>query len=266
MILDELADYARVRVAKDKEENSIEVLQELCCNSNAHPNCPRFCFEQALRQDGLSFICEVKKASPSKGIIAEHFPYLDIAKQYEQAGADCISCLTEPKWFLGSDKIFTDIREAVHTPMIRKDFTVDAYQIYQAKLMGADAVLLICAILDTKTIASYLELCDNLGLTALVEAHDAAEIQSAVAAGARVIGVNNRNLKDFSVDFSNASRLRDLIPPECIYVAESGVSNAADVAALRQVGADAVLMGEVLMRAKDKASLLAQMRKAGTEA
>ena len=130
-------------------------------------------------------------------MIAKHFPYLEIAKQYEQAGADCISCLTEPKWFLGSDKIFTDIREAVHTPMIRKDFTVDAYQIYQAKLMGADAVLLICAILDTKTIASYLELCDNLGLTALVEAHDAAEIQSAVAAGARVIGVNNRNLKDF---------------------------------------------------------------------
>ena len=266
MILDELADYARLRVAKDCEENSIEVLQELCCNSNAHPNRPRFCFEQALRQDGLSFICEVKKASPSKGVIAKHFPYLEIAKQYEQAGADCISCLTEPKWFLGSDKIFTDIREAVHTPMIRKDFTVDEYQIYQAKLMGADAVLLICAILDTKTIASYLELCDNLGLTALVEAHDAAEIQSAVAAGARVIGVNNRNLKDFSVDFSNASRLRDLIPPECIYVAESGVRNAADVAALRQVGADAVLMGEVLMRAKDKASLLAQMRKAGTEA
>lgn len=266
MILDELADYARLRVAKDKEENSIEVLQELCCNSNAHPNRPRFCFEQALRQDGLSFICEVKKASPSKGVIAKHFPYLEIAKQYEQAGADCISCLTEPKWFLGSDKIFTDIREAVHTPMIRKDFTVDEYQIYQAKLMGADAVLLICAILDTKTIASYLELCDNLGLTALVEAHDAAEIQSAVAAGARVIGVNNRNLKDFSVDFSNASRLRDLIPPECIYVAESGVSCVEDVAALRQVGADAVLMGEVLMRAKDKASLLAQMRKAGTEA
>ena len=266
MILDELADYARLRVAKDCEENSIEVLQELCCNSNTHPNRPRFCFEQALRQDGLSFICEVKKASPSKGVIAKHFPYLEIAKQYEQAGADCISCLTEPKWFLGSDKIFTDIREAVHTPMIRKDFTVDAYQIYQAKLMGADAVLLICAILDTKTIASYLELCDNLGLTALVEAHDAAEIQSAVAAGARVIGVNNRNLKDFSVDFSNASRLRDLIPPECIYVAESGVSCVEDVAALRQVGADAVLMGEVLMRAKDKASLLAQMRKAGTEA
>ncbi len=266
MILDELAGYARVRVAKDKEENSIEVLQELCCNSKAHPNRPHFCFEQALRQDGLSFICEVKKASPSKGVIAEHFPYLDIARQYEQAGADCISCLTEPKWFLGSDKIFTDIRQTVSTPMIRKDFTVDEYQIYQAKLMGADAVLLICAILDTKTIERYLGICEKLGLTALVEAHDEAEIRSAVAAGARVIGVNNRNLKDFSVDFSNAARLRDLIPPECLYVAESGVRNAEDVAALRQVGADAVLMGEVLMRAADKASLLAQMRKAGTGA
>ena len=160
MILDELADYARLRVAKDCEENSIEVLQELCCNSNAHPNRPRFCFEQALRQDGLSFICEVKKASPSKGVIAKHFPYLEIAKQYEQAGADCISCLTEPKWFLGSDEIFTEIRRTVNTPMIRKDFTVDEYQIYQAKLMGADAVLLICAILDTDTIARYLSICD----------------------------------------------------------------------------------------------------------
>lgn len=266
MILDELASYARVRVAKDKEHISLEELQQRCCNSNTPFNRPAFCFEQALKHQGLSFICEVKKASPSKGIIAEDFPYLDIAKQYEQAGADGISCLTEPKWFLGSDTIFTDIRASVHTPMIRKDFTVDEYQIYQAKMMGADAVLLICAILDTQTIERYLGICETLGLTALVETHDEKEIQSAVAAGARVIGVNNRNLKDFSVDFSNVSRLRDLIPPECIYVAESGVRNAADVIALRQVGADAVLMGEVLMRAKDKAALLAQMRKAGAEA
>ncbi|MCD8357128.1 MAG: indole-3-glycerol phosphate synthase TrpC [Clostridia bacterium] len=266
MILDQLADYARIRVAKDTEENSLDVLQELCYNSSSHPSRPQFCFEQALRKDGLSFICEVKKASPSKGIIAQHFPYLDIATEYEQAGADCISCLTEPKWFLGSDTIFTDIRAKVNTPMIRKDFTVDEYQIYQAKLMGADAVLLICAILDTKTIERYLGICDNLGLTALVETHDEAEIKSAVSAGARVIGVNNRNLKDFSVDFSNASRLRDLIPPECTYVAESGVKCAEDVAALKKIGADAVLMGEVLMRAKDKASLLAQMRHAGADA
>lgn len=260
MILDELAAYAQQRVLADKQAHPLEELKQRC---ETVPSRTPFAFEQALRADALSFICEVKKASPSKGIIAPDFPYLDIAKQYEQAGADCISCLTEPKWFLGSDTIFTDIRAAVQTPMIRKDFTVDEYQIYQAKLMGADAVLLICAILDTQTIARYLGICETLGLTALVEAHDAAEIQSAVDAGARVIGVNNRNLKDFSVDFSNASRLRDLIPPESIYVAESGVSCAADVAVLRSIGADAVLMGEVLMRAPDKTALLREMRHAG---
>lgn len=261
MILDELAAYAQQRVLADKQVHPLDELKERC--EAVSPRTP-FAFEQALRGDDLSFICEVKKASPSKGIIAEHFPYLDIAKEYEQAGADCISCLTEPKWFLGSDAIFTDIRAAVQTPMIRKDFTVDEYQIYQAKLMGADAVLLICAILDTQTIEQYLGICETLGLTALVEAHDAKEIQSAVAAGARVIGVNNRNLKDFSVDFSNASRLRDLIPPESLYVAESGVSCVKDVADLRNIGADAVLMGEVLMRAPDKAALLAEMRNAGS--
>ncbi|MGN1015219.1 MAG: indole-3-glycerol phosphate synthase TrpC [Butyricicoccus sp.] len=259
MILDQLADYARVRVARDREQTSLDALKELCAGSTA-PVRPRFCFEDALRRDGLSFICEVKKASPSKGIISESFPYLDIARDYEQAGADCISCLTEPKWFLGSDKIFTDIRSSVKTPMIRKDFTVDEYQIYQAKRMGADAVLLICSILDTQTISRYLEICDTLGLSALVETHDEAEIQSAVSAGAKIIGVNNRNLKDFSVDFSNAARLRDNIPADCLYVAESGVKNQADVAALRQIGADAVLMGEVLMRADNKVELLARMR------
>lgn len=259
MILDEIANYARKRVFIDKQENSLDILQQLC-TTGAAPARPAFCFEQAVRRDGLSFICEVKKASPSKGIIAKNFPYLDIAAEYEQAGADCISCLTEPKWFLGSDQIFTDIRKRVNTPMIRKDFTVDEYQIYQAKLMGADAVLLICALLDTRTIAQYLELCEQLGLSALVETHDETEIRSAVQAGAKIIGVNNRNLKDFSVDFSNAARLRDLIPANCLYVAESGVKTVEDVAALRKIGADAVLMGEVLMRAPDKTALLAQMR------
>lgn len=256
MILDELAAYSRQRVEQDKQ-------QDLLCVSCARGTAPirtPFCFEQALRKDGLSFICEVKKASPSKGVISEDFPYLDIAREYEQAGADCISCLTEPKWFQGSNQIFTDIRDQVSTPMIRKDFTVDEYQIYQAKRMGADAVLLICAILDTPTIARYLGICEELGMSALVEAHDEKEIQSAVDAGAKIIGVNNRNLKDFSVDFSNAARLRDLIPADCLYVAESGVKTPEDVAALRKIGADAVLMGEVLMRAADKSALLATMR------
>lgn len=234
---------------------------------------PRGCFEDALRRPGMSFICEVKKASPSKGVIAEHFPYVDVALTYERAGADCISCLTEPKWFMGSDDIFMGIRESVGTPMIRKDFTVGRgygakdlelgeYQIYQAKLMGADAVLLICSLLDADALRRFLALSEELGMSALVEAHTADEVKMAVDAGARVIGVNNRNLRDFSVDFANAARLRDLIPPDRLYVAESGVKSIDDVAALRRIGADAVLMGEVLMRSDNKADLLAAMRKA----
>lgn len=258
-ILDTIADYARQRVAADQEETCLEVMRELALQGGTADGAA---FQAALKKPGMSFICEVKKASPSKGIIAHEFPYLDIARDYEAAGADCISCLTEPKWFLGSDQIFREIRQAVTTPMIRKDFTVDEYQIYQAKVMGANAVLLICALLDTGTIARYLELCDRLGLAALVEAHDREEIASAVSAGAKIIGVNNRNLKDFSVDFSNAARLRDLIPPEAVYVAESGVTGPGDAAVLKSIGADAALVGEALMRAKDKGAMLASLREA----
>ena len=258
-ILDAIAAHARERVAADRAALPLEELQALCREGG--PNNGE-AFLTALQKPEMSFICEVKKASPSKGVISEDFPYLDVAREYEDAGADVISCLTEPKWFLGSDAIFQAVRRKVSTPMIRKDFTVDAYQIYQARLMGADAVLLICALLDTRTIARYLGICEGLGLAALVEAHDEAEIRSAVSAGARILGVNNRNLKDFSVDFSNAARLRDLIPPECVCVAESGVASPEDVAALKKIGADAVLMGEVLMRAMDKQALLQAMREA----
>lgn len=258
-ILDAIADYARQRVAEDKETISPDTMKELAQQGAAADGAA---FEGALRKPGMSFICEVKKASPSKGIISPDFPYLQIAGEYEAAGADAISCLTEPKWFLGSDQIFQEIRQTAATPMLRKDFTVDEYQIYQAKVLGANAVLLICALLDTKTIARYLELCDRLGLAALVEAHDATEIASAVDAGAVIIGVNNRNLKDFSVDFSNAARLRDQIPPEVLYVAESGVTGPEDAAALKAIGADAALVGETLMRAKDKGAMLAALREA----
>jgi indole-3-glycerol phosphate synthase len=258
-ILDTIAAHARERVWADMEENCLGVMQALAQQGGYGHGQE---FTDALKKPGMSFICEVKKASPSKGLISKNFPYLDIAKEYEQAGADAISCLTEPKWFLGSDQIFQEIRQTVATPMLRKDFTVDEYQIYQAKVMGANAVLLICAILDVKTVARYLELCDQLGLAALVEAHDEREIADAVSAGAQIIGVNNRNLKDFSVDFSNAARLRDKIPPDVIYVAESGVKSPEDVAALKSIGADAALMGEVLMRARDKGALLAAMREA----
>lgn len=258
-ILDTIAAHARERVAKDMERLPLEQLRRQCAQAGAANGAA---FEAALKKPGMSFICEVKKASPSKGIISPEFPYLDIARDYERAGADCLSCLTEPKWFLGSDQIFAQIRSTVSLPMLRKDFVVDPYQIYQARMMGANAVLLICALLDTPILARYLELCRQLGLAALVETHDQDEIASALSAGARIIGVNNRNLKDFSVDFSNAARLRDLIPPEALYVAESGVTGPEDVAALGRCGADAVLMGEVLMRAPDKEKMLRAMREA----
>lgn len=258
-ILDTIAAHARERVAADKTHLPLDELKERC-QEMGKPG--ENSFLAALKRPGMSFICEVKKASPSKGIIAENFPYLDIAREYERAGADAVSCLTEPKWFLGSDEIFRDVRREISLPMLRKDFTVDEYQIYQAKALGADAVLLICALLDGDTLARYLGLVHELGLCALVEAHDGAEISQAVQVGAKVIGVNNRNLKDFSVDFSNAARLRELVPPDRAYVAESGVISPQDVAALKELGADAVLMGEALMRASNKAGLLQAMREA----
>ncbi|MDO5134286.1 MAG: indole-3-glycerol phosphate synthase TrpC, partial [Eubacteriales bacterium] len=219
-----------------------------------------FPFEAALRRPGLSFICECKKASPSKGLITPEFPYLDIAKAYEAAGADCISVLTEPRWFLGKDEYLREIASSVKIPCLRKDFTVDEYMIYEAKVLGASAVLLICSILSPAQIRDYLQLCDQLQLSALVEAHDEAEIDTALEAGARVIGVNNRNLKDFSVDTENSRRLRARIPRDVLFVSESGVRNAGDTARLREIGADAVLIGEALMRAPDKREMLRQLR------
>jgi len=258
-VLDMIAAHARERVAAAKGKIPLEELRALAAQGGP-ANGRAFC--SAVAKPGMSFICEVKKASPSKGVIDPVFHYLQIAEEYAAAGADCISCLTEPKWFLGSDDIFRGIRAAVETPMLRKDFVVDEYQLYEAKVMGANCVLLLCALLDTKTVSRYLEICETLGLAALTEAHDEKEIASAVGVGAAMIGVNNRNLKDFSVDFTNASRLRERIPPDRLYVAESGVQTPADAAALKKIGADAVLMGEVLMRCTDKAAMLAAMREA----
>ena len=255
-ILDALADHARERVAAAKKSVSPEQMRA------AAQALPRgdFSFEKALRAPGVSFICECKKASPSKGLIAPEFPYLDIAREYEAAGADAVSVLTEPKWFLGRDEYLAQIAAAVKIPSPRKDFVVDEYMIDQAKTLGAAAVLLICAILDEPHLCDYIARCDELGLSALVEAHDEAEIETALRAGARIIGVNNRNLKDFSVDTGNSGRLRSLVPDGVLFVAESGVSNAADVAALREAGVDAVLIGEALMRAPDKRAKLAELR------
>ncbi|MCM1115386.1 MAG: indole-3-glycerol phosphate synthase TrpC [Clostridium sp.] len=218
-----------------------------------------FEFEKALKGNTISFICEVKKASPSKGVIAEEFPYLEIAEEYEKAGAACISCLTEPKWFMGSDKYLEEIAHKVSIPVLRKDFTVCDYQIYEAKLLGAKAVLLICALLDTETIRRYISVCDALGMSALVEAHDEDEIQSAIEAGARLIGVNNRNLKDFSVDVNNSTRYRRMIPKDIIFVSESGITSHEDIKVLLDNKTDAVLIGETLMRAENKKAVLEEL-------
>lgn len=255
-ILDQLADHARERVSAAKEKIAPEELKR---RALALPK-GDFAFERALGSPDIAFICECKKASPSKGLIAPEFPYLDIARAYEAAGADCISVLTEPKWFLGDDRYLQEIAGAVQIPCLRKDFTVDAYMIYEARLLGASAVLLICSILEGGQIKEYIEICDSLGLSALVETHDEGEVETALEAGARVIGVNNRNLKDFSVDTDNSRRLRERIPGDVLFVSESGVRCREDVDRLRAIGADAVLVGETLMRATDKRAKLAELK------
>ena len=255
-ILDQLADHARQRV--EAAEQTVP-LAEVKRQALALPK-GDFRLEKALAKPGLSFICECKKASPSKGLIAPNFPYLQIAKAYEAAGAAAISVLTEPKWFLGSDTYLKEITSAVFTPCLRKDFTVDEYMIYEAKLLGASAVLLICAILSDAQLKEYLTVCDALGLSALVEAHDDAEVDRALKAGARILGVNNRNLKDFTVDTENSRRLRTRIPQDVLFVSESGVKTADDVAQLAAIGADAVLIGETLMRAPDKTAKLRELK------
>lgn len=255
-ILDQLAEHARERTEQAKRKVP---LAELKRRAFSLPK-GEFAFEKALQKPEIAFICECKKASPSKGLISPEFPYLQIAKDYEAAGADCLSVLTEPKWFLGSDDYLREIAEAVSLPCLRKDFTVEEYMLYEAKCLGASAVLLICSILTEGQIKEYLGVCDGLGLSALVEAHEESEVGMALRAGARIIGVNNRNLKDFSVDTENSRRLRERIPREVLFVSESGVRTAEDVAKLREIGADAVLIGETLMRAADKKAKLDELR------
>lgn len=255
-ILEQLTEYAKFRVEQAKKAVPLEVVKAKALSSSKG----LFSFENALKTDEISFICECKKASPSKGVITEDFPYLKIAKEYEQAGADCISVLTEPKWFLGKNEYLKQIAGAVVIPCLRKDFVVDEYMIYEAKTLGASATLLICSILSESQLSQYLELCDILGLSALVEVHDEQEIQMALKQGARLIGVNNRNLKDFTVDVDNSRRLRELVPDEVLFVSESGVRSADDVIKLKSIGVNAVLIGEALMRSDDKKAKLAELR------
>lgn len=257
MILETIAASTRRRVEARKQQLPLKELEARARALDANTGFP---FERALKQPGMSFICEVKKTSPSKGLIAPDFPYLQIAREYEAAGAAAISCLTEPEFFQGSDRYLQEIASAVSIPVLRKDFTVDPYQIYEAKLLGASAVLLICTLLTPEELAKDLAIAHSLGLSALVEAHSAKEVEMAQGAGARIIGVNNRNLKDFTVDLTTSIRLRQLVPAKTVYVSESGIRTPADVAALYQNHTDAVLIGETLMRSPNKRAMLDALR------
>ncbi|MCL2718901.1 MAG: indole-3-glycerol phosphate synthase TrpC [Lachnospiraceae bacterium] len=262
-ILQEIAQRTKERIETQKKVLPLDKIIEIV-NSDAANDSPfTFPFEKALKSEDIAFICEIKKASPSKGIIAEKFPYLDIAKEYEAAGAAAISVLTEPFYFMGSDQYLREIADVVSIPLLRKDFTVDSYMIYEAKLLGASAVLLICSILNQDTLADYITIAHGLGLSALVETHSEEEVKMALSAGARIIGVNNRNLKTFTVDITLSERLRSLVPPDVLFVSESGLSTQGDIVKLRETGADAALIGETLMRAADKKAVLASMKFAG---
>lgn len=255
MILDRIVESTQKRVAALKETETVETLK-----AQATKAVQPFLFEQALSGEGIAFICEIKKASPSKGLIAADFPYLEIAREYEAAGADAISVLTEPEFFQGVSAYLTEIRKNVNIPVLRKDFIIDEIQIYESSLMEADAILLIAAILNQQQLESYLQIADSLGLSALVEAHDEAEVKQAIAAGARVIGVNNRDLKTFEVDVENSIRLRQLVPPEICFVSESGIITHKDIEKLQDNGVNAVLIGETLMKSGDKNKKLAELR------
>ena len=256
MILDKIIEATKIRVAQEKQVESPESVKAAAV---ALPVDIGFPFEAALRQQDFNFICEVKKASPSKGIIAEHFPYLDIAKEYEVAGAAAISVLTEPDFFKGDKKYLQEIASTVKIPVLRKDFIIDEYQIYQAKVWGASAILLICACLDVPTLTKFRGLADSLGLSSLVEAHDEHEVQMAIDCGARIIGVNNRNLKDFTVDVQNSVRLRNLVQDDVIFVSESGLETPEDIQVLRDNNIGVALMGETFMRSPNKVEKLAYL-------
>ena len=256
MILDKIIEATKIRVAQEKQVETPEAVKAAAL---ALPSDTGFPFEAALCQQDFNFICEVKKASPSKGIIAEHFPYLDIAKEYEVAGAAAISVLTEPDFFKGDKKYLQEIASTVKIPVLRKDFIIDEYQIYQAKVWGASAILLICACLDVPTLTKFRELADSLGLSSLVEAHDEQEVQMAIDCGARIIGVNNRNLKDFTVDVQNSVRLRNLVQDDVIFVSESGLETPEDIQVLRDNNIGVALMGETFMRSPNKVEKLAYL-------
>lgn len=262
MILDDIAAAVYKRLADDMEKTSLSEMKKAAENMSP---LKKKTFKEALRKSGMSFICEVKKASPSKGTIVDDFPYIEIAQEYEAAGADAVSVLTERDYFKGSIECLRDIAKSIGLPVLRKDFIVEPYQIYEAKAAGASAVLLICALLPQEELTELVDLTRSLDMDALVEAHNKEEISQALWAGADIIGVNNRNLKDFTVSLDTSVNLRRAVPKEIIFVAESGICSAEDISLLRKNRVDAVLIGESLMRSNNKKRTLAALKGVGGE-
>ncbi len=258
MILDDIIAKQKERIKKEKEEKSFDVIkreaEEIALLEN-------FVFEDSLKNKDFAFICEIKKASPSKGVIVENFPYIDIAKEYEKAGASAISVLTEPNFFKGNDKYLQEVARTVKIPVLRKDFIIDEYQIYQAKLIGAAAVLLICGVLEEKTLKSFLNTAKSLKLSCLVETHSQDEIKKALNVGAEIVGINNRDLKTFTVDINTSLKLRKYVPEDKIIISESGIKTAEDIKVLKQAGFNAALIGESMMRSKNKRQFISQLKR-----
>ncbi len=257
MILDDIIAKQKTRIENEKKEKDIETLKQEVLSL---PSSKNFFFENSLKNKDFAFICEIKKASPSKGVIVEDFPYMDIAQEYEKAGASAISVLTEPHFFKGNDKYLKDVADIVNIPVLRKDFIIDEYQIYQAKLIGADAVLLICAVLDESTLKNFINIATSLKLSCLVETHNEEEIKKALSCNAKIIGINNRDLKTFNVDINTSLKLRKFIPENKILISESGIKTAQDIKMLKNAGFNGALIGESMMLSKDKKQFLSELR------
>ncbi|HNX64823.1 MAG TPA: indole-3-glycerol phosphate synthase TrpC [Oscillospiraceae bacterium] len=244
MILDEIIVKRKEQLDREKERISHEKIKELAYKTAYTP----LDFKKALKKDKLSVIAEVKKASPSKGTIREDFNPVEIAVQYEKSGADAVSCLTEEYYFKGSSSYLKEIRNHMHIPILRKDFIFDEYQIYEARVIGADAILLIAAVLDTDTLVKFKKIADDLRLNCLFEVHNEEELKSVISAGAEIIGINNRNLHTFEVSLDVTRTLSAKIPDGTVIVSESGIKSNSDMKAVKGHGADAVLIGETLMK------------------
>ena len=256
-MLEEIVEKTKERLTESKESKSLDQLKEEVQNLEITQDFP---FKKALSEDEISIIAEVKRASPSKGLIAEDFDYLTIAKEYEEAGASAISVLTEPYFFKGSNDYLKEISQCVSIPTLRKDFVIDEYMIWEAKALGASAVLLIVSILSIVELKKFLDLAHDLGLSAIVETYDGDEIRTALNVGAEIIGVNNRDLTDFTVNIENSISLRRCVSGDVIFISESGIKTPEDVRKLKENDVDAVLIGETLMKSDDKKSMISELK------